>query len=790
MTRYLFRKQNRELRRIKFRAIGAGFLIMLAVGLYMSLAAMFPSAMTTLDDMVERQNLNDLVVRVETGLEGQVLDLEAIDGVEEAEARINLASRITVQGEQNPATLLGIDPSVSPNINRLDIVEGSYFPADYNGTAMVEKGYANFQGISVGDTISVLTVSEGETGATYEEVTVVGLAYSPEFVFMPINPQSIVPVPGTLAVVYLPEPWIRTGFDIPSQVVNEFTFLLEEGKEETAKQSIVNYLAPDTVLFSITKDEVYGYALIKEDLEQAGAFNGIIAGLILIVAFFVVYSSFTRMVQKQKREIGILRALGYGRGQILVSYLYIALMVGLIASIVGIIVGIPMGIWFSDFYVEWTIHASSTQFVFPTDAMFTGLAFGPVVALIATAIAVWGTVRMEPHQAIKGVSNKVRKTKREGKASRARSNYMLTYAWRKLTRQRGRTALMVVAVAFSIVLGSMAFLMLASFNNSIAESVEESGSWDLVADYAIPLDRDDAINITSEYIDDQVLVAKIAIEWSSGERSGNGAVIGMRQDQDLYTFTMDGGERATSPDEAMVSYPIHRKQGVSVGDQITISTPIGSSTLNVVGIVDDTIGLVYVNESVIGELTMTTVFSGSYLRAEEGQVEDAKEDLMGYARVANVQDKESIKFGMDALFGNYQDLLYMIGFIAVTIAAIAISNIVYVSVLEKRTEYGQLRAIGYRKRDVSRSIYLEVIFLVIIGAVVAIPLLLGVMEGVVEYFKEFFPIYRTIFYLEDWYGYFVMIGLTFVFGLIASIPAIRFITELDVAKTVTGGRFG
>ena len=428
MTRYLYRKQNRELRRIKFRAIGAGLLIVLAVGLYMSLGAMFPSAMSTLDAMVENQNLNDLVVRVEAALEDQIGALESLDGVDDAECRINLASRCLVKGEQVPATLLGINPSIEPNINRLDIAEGQYFPSDYNGTVILEKGYADLTGISVGDEISVLTI------AGYREVTVVGLAYSPEFIFLPINPQSIIPVPGTLAVVYIPDQWVRVGFGIPDRVVNEFMFLIDEGKEDSAQQAIGDLLAPNIVLFSITKDEVYGYSLIKEDLEQAELFNGVIAGLILTGAFFVVYSSFTRMVQEQRREIGILRALGYRRWQILLSYLYIAFLVGLFASIGGIIIGIPMGQVFSDFYVDWTIHASYSQFVFPTDAMFTGLIFGPLVAILATAIAVWGTVRLEPYQAIKGFGDKVRKIKKKGRISRARTNYMLIYAWRKLTR--------------------------------------------------------------------------------------------------------------------------------------------------------------------------------------------------------------------------------------------------------------------------------------------------------------------------------------------------------------------
>jgi putative ABC transport system permease protein len=167
-----------------------------------------------------------------------------------------------------------------------------------------------------------------------------------------------------------------------------------------------------------------------------------------------------------------------------------------------------------------------------------------------------------------------------------------------------------------------------------------------------------------------------------------------------------------------------------------------------------------------------------------------KQTLLGSPMVASVQESGSLKSGMMDLFASYQDLLYLFGLISVLIAAIAISNIVYVSVLERRVEYGQLRAIGYRRRDVAKSVYLEVIIMIAIGAIVAVPLLLLVMESMVPTFREFFPVYQTILYLYDWYGYGVIVAMTFALGLLAAVPAIRYIGRLDVAKTMTGGRFG
>lgn len=786
MTRYLYRKQNRELRRIKFRAIGAGLLIFFAVALYIGMGSMVPSAQQTLENMVEEQNLSDLVVRVEFAPESKLAQLEAVDGVNEVEARLDIASRIMVKGDQVAATLLGLDPSIPPNINILDIPEGSgsYFPQDWNDTVILEKGYADNAGIGVGDSISLPT----STG--WDMKTVVGLAYSPEFIFLPINPQSIMPIPGSMAVIYVPEESLRNSFEIPSTIVNEFLFLLDEGKEDSARQNITEVLADSTILFTQTQDELYGYALMKEDLAQGEIFAGVIAGLILIVAFFVVYSSFTRMVQEQRREIGIIRALGYRRSQVLISYVYLALIVGGFSSLAGVLFGIPVGQMLGDYYVQLAIHASSGVFILPTDMVVTGAIFGPVTAILACTIAVWSTVRMEPHEAIKGTKNKVRKRTKEVRMKPPRRmSYMLTYAWRKMSRQKGRTAIMVIAVAFSVVMGSMSFLMIASFENSIAASVDND-DWDLVVDYAIPLDLENASMITSPYIEDKVMVSKVSSLWESGGKDGTALVIGMRWNQTLHEFSLDRGRLAEEPDEAMISYMLASDEGLSPGDPMTLSTQIGISQLTITGIVNDQIGSVYVNDSVVAEISGIELFSGAYLKVQDGHIEDVKQTFFESPLVANIQEKGNIKSGMLDLFENYEEVLYIFGLISVLIAAIAISNIVYVSVLERRSEYSQLRAIGYQRKEVAKSVYMEVIILITIGSLLAIPLLWLVMESMAAEFKIFFPMYQTILNLGDWYGYGVIVAMTFALGLLASLPAIRIISKLDVAKTVTGGRFG
>jgi hypothetical protein len=88
MNTYLFRKMNRELRRIRFRAIGSALLIFFAVAMYIGMAAMVPSASLTLDQLVEEGRLSDLIVRVDSSDVERLGSLEQVPGVLSTEARL------------------------------------------------------------------------------------------------------------------------------------------------------------------------------------------------------------------------------------------------------------------------------------------------------------------------------------------------------------------------------------------------------------------------------------------------------------------------------------------------------------------------------------------------------------------------------------------------------------------------------------------------------------------------------------------------------------------------------
>jgi putative ABC transport system permease protein len=139
---------------------------------------------------------------------------------------------------------------------------------------------------------------------------------------------------------------------------------------------------------------------------------------------------------------------------------------------------------------------------------------------------------------------------------------------------------------------------------------------------------------------------------------------------------------------------------------------------------------------------------------------------------------------------NYSALLYVMSLFGIAIAAPTLANIVFISVLERYPEYGQLRAIGYSRKAIRKSILTELLVIVTAGVIVGVPLTYGLIWASEEAFKGFFPMYDTVLYLKDWVDYIIVSFMIYGVALLAALPGIRLVNRMDIADTVAGGRFG
>lgn len=125
------------------------------------------------------------------------------------------------------------------------------------------------------------------------------------------------------------------------------------------------------------------------------------AGIAVLVGVFLIVNTFSMLVAQRTGELGLLRALGAGRGQVLRAVLVEALLVGIAGSLLGVAAGIGLAAVVKTLIGTAGVDLSSAPLIlrWPT------LVAAGVVGVVVTVLAAWWparrAARVAPLQALR-----------------------------------------------------------------------------------------------------------------------------------------------------------------------------------------------------------------------------------------------------------------------------------------------------------------------------------------------------------------------------------------------------
>jgi putative ABC transport system permease protein len=150
---------------------------------------------------------------------------------------------------------------------------------------------------------------------------------------------------------------------------------------EAEKQRLVNHIENDEQIDLAAKTEVDYYA---EQAQQSGLIKvvgNMIAFFLTIGAMFAVANTMYGAIASRAREIGALRALGFGRFSILTAFLLESLLLCLAGALLGILGALAIDFFMGGIQTGTMNAATFTEIAFSFD-------FGPRVLLQGALIAV------------------------------------------------------------------------------------------------------------------------------------------------------------------------------------------------------------------------------------------------------------------------------------------------------------------------------------------------------------------------------------------------------------------
>lgn len=126
---------------------------------------------------------------------------------------------------------------------------------------------------------------------------------------------------------------------------------------------------------------------------------------ILIVAAFGIYNVLTIMISQKRREIAILRAIGYAPKRILQLILYQGFLLGVTGGLLGLIMGYLMCLWVGSIDFGFEIGGSNNLLIsYDWSIYVTAFVTANIASFIASYIPAWSASRMTPIDIIRSES--------------------------------------------------------------------------------------------------------------------------------------------------------------------------------------------------------------------------------------------------------------------------------------------------------------------------------------------------------------------------------------------------
>ena len=145
---------------------------------------------------------------------------------------------------------------------------------------------------------------------------------------------------------------------------------------------------------------VDAHRVLYEDIDNDQQFFTAFAVLVLVAAALAAFNLVNRIVEAQRREIGIGMALGAPRRQLSVR----PLLVGVQIAVIGVIAGVVVG-WIvaraMQGLLESMLPLPEYRTPFQVAAFAQAAALGVAIPILASAWPVWRAVHVEPIEAIR-----------------------------------------------------------------------------------------------------------------------------------------------------------------------------------------------------------------------------------------------------------------------------------------------------------------------------------------------------------------------------------------------------
>ena len=726
----LKKKMIRDILQNKSQFITIFLMVLIGVMVYSGIEAYMDGMINAADKFYTENNLQDLNVMGENLTKEDLEKIKSLNNVNDAERKLVLTG---VDADDLDKTYL-ISFIESNNISKMYVLDGIPFDVNKKGV-WLDNFYAKENNLHVGDTIKI----QYDTFILEEEI--LGLINIPDHLYDIKDESELVPNRKVFGFVYMsyneiPESYIKNmvlknlninedlleiylpNFDYKDYI--PYNYIMVDVNNKDNVNSVKNDIEDNikNALAIIKIEDTTSYTMYQGEIDEGASYVGIFSGLFLFIAMLSVITTMTRVIKKQKLQIGTLKALGFNKRKISMHYIGYGFFVSLLASICGLLLG-------RFFIGSVFLNLEMSFFEVPNGVPVVNIMSYVVAMLVVIVVSfiTYLTCRKElkkiPAESLRKELPKVKNGSLNITTKGLFKKLSFSSKWnlRDIIRNKFRTVTGIVGIVGCSALIVCAFGMLNSMNYFIKLQFEDLYNFDYKLTIRENISEDNLNNLINIYGNSTSETLGIEYKDKNGNRISN--TIFVNDSNDLVRFQDKDNKfiNLDSNDGIYVTYKFAESNDLKVGD--TISWHIYGNSK-------------YYESKIIGfnkdpqnqNITVTRKYLENLGLKYSPDSIYTNNDLSNIKEIEGIeliQNIDSLKTSMESMLSTMKTMITIIIVFAILLGAIIIYNMGILSYSEKQYQFSTLKVLGFKDKKIRKIFIEQNIWITIISIIIGLP---------------------------------------------------------------------
>lgn len=507
---------------------------------------------------------------------------------------------------------------------------------------------------------------------------------------------------------------------------------IEDGEDELADAKKKLDDMDEALSYALDRMTNVGYVCFESDSSIVDQVAGVFPIFFFLVAALVCMTTMNRMVEDQRTQVGIMKALGYGNGKIMLKYMVYSGSAALIGGLGGFFLGsfvFPRVIW-TAYRMMYSVGGET----FVIDPMMG------VLTVFVALICCMGTTYLTLRGALTEVPAGLLRPKAPTSGKKILLE-RLTFLWkhmsfmnkvsaRNIFRYKKRLFMMIVGIS-----GCTALLITGlGLRDSIVGVVPEQ--YDNIQKYDASLTLKDAFS-DEEYVEfmsgfPQVKgseeLAVSSVDVTANGKTKSITLIIPKDDEAIldyvHLFDTSGVDIAYPQNgEAVVTHKAAERLNIHVGDTISfMDEDLHTISVKVSGICRNYISdFVYLNEETYENAHIVPEYKTVWCKFDESV--DAHElgaSLIDSDEVVAINISQDLRARVDGMMGSLTYVILLVVVSAALLAFIVLYNLTNINITERLREIATIKVLGFYPGETAMYVFKENLVLTAFGAIAGI----------------------------------------------------------------------